>query len=46
LEEIKMEYNFESIELVNKNGRLMKKIRESKKLKNKIKRIVKKVVKR
>jgi|GEM_PF-4514459 hypothetical protein len=41
-----MEYNFESIELVNKNGRLMKKIRESKKLKNKIKRIVKKVVKR
>lgn len=41
-----MEYNFESIELVNKNGRLMKKIRESKKFKNRVKKIIKKVVKR
>ena len=41
-----MEYNFESVKLVNKNERLVKKIKESKKLKNRIKRVVKKVVKK
>lgn len=41
-----MKYNFESIKLVNENERLTKKIKESKKLKNKIRRIIKKMVKR
>lgn len=41
-----MEYNFESIKLVNENERLTKKIKESKKLKNRIKKIIKKVVNR
>lgn len=40
-----MEYNFESIKLTNKNNKLMKKIKESKRFKNKIKKIIKKVVK-
>lgn len=38
-----MEYNFESIKLTNKNNKLMK---ESKRFKNKVKKIIKKVVKR
>lgn len=41
-----MEYNFESVKLTNKNNKLMKKIRESKKFKNRVKKIIKKVVKR
>lgn len=41
-----MEYNFESIKLTNKNNKLMKKIKESKRFKNKVKKIIKKVVKR
>jgi hypothetical protein len=39
-----MKYNFESIKLVNENERLMKKIKESKKLKNRVKRALKKVM--
>lgn len=41
-----MEYNFESVKLTNKNNKLMRKIKESKKLKNRFKKIIKKVVKR
>lgn len=41
-----MKYNFESIKLVNENERLTKKIKEGKKLKNRIKKIIKKVVNR
>lgn len=41
-----MEYNFESVKLTNKNNNLVKKIKESKRFKNKIKKIIKKVVKR
>lgn len=41
-----MEYNFESVKLTNNNNKLIRKNKENKKLKNKIKRIVKKVVKR
>ena len=41
-----MEYNFESVKLTNKNNKLMRKIKESKKFKNRIKKIIKKVVKR
>lgn len=39
-----MEYNFESIKLTNKNNKLMRKIKESKRFKNRIKRAVKKVI--
>lgn len=39
-----MEYNFESVKLTNKNNKLVRKINESKKLKNRIKRVVKKVI--
>ena len=39
-----MEYNFESVKLTNKNNKLMKKIKESKRFKNRIKRVVKKVI--
>ena len=41
-----MEYNFESVKLTNKNNKLMRKIKESKKFKNRVKRIIKKAVKR
>lgn len=41
-----MEYNFESVKLTNKNNKLMRKIKESKKLKNRFKKIIKKAVKR
>lgn len=41
-----MEYNFESVKLTNKNNKLMRKIKESKKFKNRIKKIIKKAVKR
>lgn len=41
-----MEYNFESVKLTNKNNNLVKKIKESKKLKNRFKKIIKKAVKR
>lgn len=41
-----MEYNFESVKLTNKNNKLMRKIKESKKFKNRVKKIIKKVVKR
>lgn len=41
-----MKYNFESIKLVNENERLTKKIKEGKKFKNRIKKIIKKVVNR
>lgn len=41
-----MEHNFESIDLVNKNNKLARVYKEDKKLKNKFKRLIKKVVKR
>lgn len=41
-----MEYNFESVKLTNKNNKLMRKIKESKKFKNRVKKIIKKAVKR
>lgn len=41
-----MNYNFESINLVNSNNRLTVRDKEDKKLKNKFKRLIKKVVKR
>lgn len=41
-----MKYNFESIKLVNENERLVRKNRESKKFKNRVRKIVKKVAKR
>lgn len=39
-----MEYNFESVKLTNKNNKLVIKIKESKKLKNRVKRALKKVM--
>lgn len=39
-----MEHNFESIDLVNKNNKLARRYRESRKLKNKFKKLIKKVV--
>lgn len=41
-----MEYNFESVKLTNKNNKLMRKIKENKKFKNRVKKIIKKAVKR
>lgn len=41
-----MNYNFESINLVNSNNELTIRDKENKKLKNKFKRLIKKVVKR
>lgn len=41
-----MEYNFESVKLTNKNNKLMRKIKESKRFKNRFKKIIKKAVKR
>ena len=41
-----MEYNFESTNLVNSNNRLVKRYRENKKLKNKFKKLIKKVVRK
>lgn len=41
-----MNYNFESINLVNSNNKLTIRDKENKKLKNKFKRLIKKVVKR
>ena len=43
-----MEYNYESVKLVNKNEKEIKKnikITENKKLKNRVKKLIKKVVK-
>lgn len=39
-----MEHNFESIDLVNKNNKLVRRCRESRKLKNKFKKLIRKVV--
>lgn len=41
-----MKYNFESIKLVNENERLVRKNKENRKFKNKVKKIIKKVAKR
>ena len=39
-----MEYNFESIKLTNENEKIVRKTKENKKFKNRIKRAVKKVI--
>nr|DAN63694.1 MAG TPA: hypothetical protein [Herelleviridae sp.] len=41
-----MDYNFESIKLVNRNNKLVKRYKENKKLRNRFKKLIKKVVKR
>ena len=41
-----MNYNFESADLVNSNNKLVKKYRESRKLKNRFKKLIKKVVRK
>lgn len=41
-----MEYNFESINIVNKNNNLVRRFRENKKLKNRFKKLIKKVVRK
>ena len=41
-----MEYNFESIKLTNENEKLVRKTKENKKFKNRLKRIIKRIVKR
>lgn len=41
-----MDYNFGSINLVNRNNKLVKRYKENKKLRNRFKKLIKKVVKR
>lgn len=41
-----MEYNFESINIVNKNNNLVRRFRGNKKLKNRFKKLIKKVVRK
>lgn len=43
---MEIKYNFESTDLVNKNNNLVRRFRENKKLKNRFKKLIKKVVKR